>query len=670
MKSKEKMVRLSQIKELGHSRLFWYGVTISFTINLGLFGFLVGRWFQLNSTLPKDVSTVVNYSRPNTLTIKAQDNTILAQFGDISHDRQEITEIPEKLQQAFIAIEDSRYYEHNGVDIQGILRATIKNVKSGEVKEGGSTITQQLARIAYLDQDRSLERKIKEAIIAQRIDNQLSKEKILQTYLNLVYLGSGAYGVGDASYRYFSKPLQELNLSEMATLAGITPAPSLYSPMENIEAATSRRNLVLTRMAEQGYITTEEAQKTIDTPIKINPSPLKRHIRKAPYFVEYIQQEMGKYVSRDKLAEGGIIINTTLNPQWQETGEEIVENAVKRYGKWQQFSQGALVSIDPRSGEIRTMVGGVDFAKNQYNRVTQAQRQPGSTFKPFVYATAIAGGMSPYKNYLDAPYVVDGYEPKNYGDSYRGDVSIAQALTSSLNIVAVKNLIDVGWNPVINLAKKMGIESTLHPTYSLALGASEVNLLELTSAYGTLANQGQQIQAHGIKSIVDANGNILYQAKFKAKTALDKNSANITTWMLQNVVNAGTGIPAQIGRPVAGKTGTSDKARDLWFIGYIPQLTTGIWLGNDNNKATAGSSAVTAQMWRKFMLKATDGMAIETFPKPPSKLALDKPTIKLEPLKPRQSYHKVTIAQISNDEQPVENTYRRRRRRRYTNNYN
>ncbi|MGI0481228.1 transglycosylase domain-containing protein [Geminocystis sp. CENA526] len=657
------MGTFASIKELRHSRIFWHGFAVGFTINFGFFAFLIGQWLEFDKILPSNVTEVVNYDRPNTLTIKAQDNTILAQFGDLSHKRKKITEIPEKLQQAFIAIEDSRYYQHNGVDVQGIARATMTNFQSGEVREGGSTITQQLARIVYLDQDRSIERKLKEAVIAQRIDNQLSKEEILQAYLNLVYLGSGAYGVGDAAHRYFSKSLDELTLPEIATIAGITPAPSLYSPLENPDKAKTRRNLVLNRMAQQGYITAEEAQSAIETPLEVKSSPLKRHIRRAPYFVEYIQKEMGKYVSRDILAQGGITINTTLNPQWQEVGEEVVENAVKRYGKWQRFTQGALVTIDPRSGEIRTMVGGVDFAKNQFNRVTQAQRQPGSTFKPFVYATAIAGGMSPEKSYLDAPYVVDGYEPKNYGESYRGDVSIAQALTSSLNVVAVKNLIDVGWNPVIKVAQNMGIQSPLLPTYSLALGASEVNLLELTSAYGTLANQGQHIQVHGIKSIVNAKGEILYEAKFPSQTALDKNSANITTWMLQRVVRSGTGVPAQIGRPVAGKTGTSDKARDLWFIGYIPQLATGIWVGNDNNGETRGSSAITAQMWRNFMLKATDKMPIQNFGHPPGRLVLDKPTIKLEPLKPRESYHKTTLVQETHQELSQENRRRRRRRR-------
>jgi len=665
LREKILLATLKTIKQLRNSRIFWYGIAISFTINFGFFAFLMGKWNQINRDLPENVTNILNYSRPNTLTIKAKDNTILAQFGDISYETKTIDKIPEKLQQAFIAIEDSRYFNHKGIDVQGIFRAGVINLQSGKVKEGGSTITQQLARIGYLDQDRSWERKLKEVVIAQRLDNQLTKEQVLQAYLNLVYLGSGAYGVSDASHRYFSKPLTELTLPEIATLAGITPAPSLYSPLVNPEAATSRRNLVLTRMAQQGYITQEEAQQAIKTTLITKSSPLKRNIKKAPYFVNYIEAEIGKYLTSQQLAKGGIIINTTLNPQWQEKGEEIVEKTVERYGRWQQFKQGALVAIDPRSGEIVTMVGGTDFLTNQYNRVTQAQRQPGSTFKTFVYATAIAGGMSPYKSYLDAPLVVDGYEPKNYGDSYKGEVSISQALTSSLNTVAIKTLIDVGWNPIIEIAKKMGIESTLQPTYSLALGASEVNLLELTSAYGTLANQGQHFPAHGIKSIVDSEGKILYQSKLIPTIALDKSSANITTWMLQKVVQSGTGIPAQIGRPVAGKTGTSDKARDLWFVGYIPQMVTGVWVGNDNNKATFGSSAVAAQMWRKFMLTATEEIPIKNFPHPSGKLIVKKATIKFEPLKPRQIYNKTTVA----EETPIQEQPRkyRRRRRRYNN---
>lgn len=653
------------IQQLKKSRQFWRGLGVSCALGCGMLVWLGIKWQNINAQLPVDVSTVANYARPNTLTIKAEDETILAQFGDLAHETLPLSQIPPQLQEAFIAIEDSRFYDHKGIDLQGIARASIVNLTSGKIVEGGSTITQQLARIAYLDNDRSWERKLKEIVIAQRINRQLSKEEILNAYLNLVYLGSGAYGVADAADRYFGKSVTELTLPEIATLAGITPAPSLYSPLENPTTAKTRRDLVLTRLQQQDYITEKEYQQAINTPLVTNVNPLKRQQRQANYFVEYIQKELPKYVNAEDLAKGGIIVNTTLNPEWQKLGEETVNNAVEKYGKWQKFSQGALVAIDPRNGEIKTMVGGIDFQENQFNRVTQAQRQPGSTFKTFIYATAIAGGYSPYKTYLDSPFIVDGYEPKNYKDKYKGTVPIYQALTSSLNVVAVKNLIDIGWNPVIQVAQKMGIESALKPTYSLALGASEVNLLELTSAYGTLANQGKHNTPHGIKSVVTTQGDILYTSNFTPETALDEDSANITTWMLRKVVLSGTGIPAQIGKPVAGKTGTSDDSRDLWFIGYIPQLVTGIWLGNDDNKETYGSSGTTAQMWRTFMLESTKDLPIMDFPKPPGNLTVEEKTVKFEPLKPKNSYHtRIVRADASLNGQDAPRTSSRRRSRR------
>lgn len=649
------------LKKLKQSRSFLYGLGASCALGCSFLIWLGIKWHKMNTQLPADVTDVISYSRPNTLTIKAEDETILAQFGDLPHETTALSTIPPYLQHAFIAIEDSRFYEHQGIDLQGIARASMANLKSGKVVEGGSTITQQLARIAYLNQDRSWERKVKEIVIAQRINQQLSKDEILATYLNLVYLGSGAYGVTDAAYRYFSKSIEELTLAEMATLAGITPAPSLYSPLENPTAAKTRRDLVLNRMLEQGYITETEAQQAIASPLIIQEGNLKRQGRQANYFVQYIQQELPKYLSQAQIEKGGIIVNTTLNPEWQTIAEETVNSAVDKYGKWQKFSQGALVGINPKNGEIKTMVGGTDFENNQFNRVTQAQRQPGSTFKTFIYATAVAGGISPYKTYLDSPLVVDDYEPKNYKEQYQGTVPIYQALTSSLNVVAVKNLIDVGWNPIIQTAKKMGIQSELKPTYSLALGASEVNLLELTSAYGTLANEGKYYTPHGIKTIVNTKGDILYSANINPEIALNEESASITTWMLQKVVLSGTGIPAQIGRPVAGKTGTSDDSRDLWFIGYIPQLVTGIWLGNDDNQETQSSSSITAQMWRTFMLKATKDLPIENFPQPPSKLVVSEKTIEFEPIKPKKMVESQIIqASTSDSNPPPTRSYRRR----------
>ncbi|MFN5873072.1 MAG: transglycosylase domain-containing protein, partial [Aphanizomenon sp.] len=333
------------------------------------------------------------------------------------------------------------------------------------------------------------------------------------------------------------------------------------------------------------------------------------------------------------------------------------------------FREAAMVAIDPRNGEIQAMVGGKDFAKNQFNRVTQAQRQPGSTFKGFVYATAIATGKSPYDSYLDEPLSVDGYKPKNFHEKFSGSLNIRDALTQSINTIAVKILIDVGFEPIIKLSHDLGIKSELKPTYSLALGSNEVNLLELTSAYGTFATQGNHIEAHGIRRILNREGNVIWSAKYESKQVLDADSSAIMTWMLKNVVTDGTGAAAQLDdRSVAGKTGTTDEARDLWFIGYIPQLVSGVWLGNDNNTPTYGSSGTAAYAWRRFMRKAVEGMPVEKFPSLP-KLENRKGSIKAEPVKPKR----LVYIPIANDNQKSDednsnnsdSSTRRRRRRNY-----
>ncbi|MGK7872159.1 MAG: transglycosylase domain-containing protein [Xenococcaceae cyanobacterium] len=622
------------------SKWFWLGLVVSMGIGSGAIALGWG-WYKLESSLPDSVDDVLTYAREGTLTIQAADGTVLTEIGPVTHEKLKVRQVPEHLIQAFVASEDGRFQEHKGVDYQGIVRAIYSNLQAGEVVEGGSTITQQLGRIVFLNQERSLWRKLKEMRLAQKIEQKFDKEQILERYLNLVYLGSGAYGVADAAWVYFSKSVGELTLPEAATLAGIGPAPSVYSPFENEKGAKERRNLVIKRMQEEGFITASEAAAAIASPLVTKRSQPKRLQRQAPYFSDYIKKELPKYISPAVLKTGGVRVETTLNPKWQKAAEETVEKSVERYGRWQRFSQAALVAIDPRSGQIKAMVGGKDFDDNQYNRVTQAQRQPGSTFKTFVYSTAIAAGFSPNQSFLDAEYFIDGYQPRNYGNTYRrGYVSMRNALISSINVVAVKALMDVGWNPTIKIAKKMGIESELKPTYSLALGASEVNLLELTSAYATLANKGVHQKAYGISRILDREGNVIYEADFQPEQALDEESAAIVTWMLRGVVASGTGQGAQIGRPVAGKTGTSDKSRDLWFIGYIPQVVAGVWLGNDDNEPTWGASSTAAAVWRQFMIEVVKEMPVEAFPALPKQLSGREGIIEAEPVKPKRSYYK------------------------------
>ncbi len=622
-----------------------------FWASLGLSGSLVAVsyvWWASGKDMP---ATAELYSvvRGDTITIKAADGTILQQQGPATREPLKMKAIPKALSQAFIASEDRRFYQHHGVDYQGILRATVNNMRSAGVVEGGSTITQQLTRILFLNQEKSLWRKLREVRLSQKVEHELTKDQILERYLNVVYLGSGAYGIADAAWVYFSKSVDQLTIPEMATIAGLAPAPSLYSPAVNPEAAKQRRNIVLRRMQEDGVITASEKALAVNSPLEIKLSLPKRLQVQAPYFTTYIQKELPKYVPPEVLEAGGLTVETTLIPNWQTAAENAVAKTVKESGRSQNFQQASLVAIDPKTGEIKAMVGGKDFGKNQFNRVTQAQRQPGSTFKGFVYATAIATGKNPDKEYVDAPFVVEGYEPKNYSPNFHGSMTIRDALTHSVNIVAVKALMDVGFNPTIKLAHDMGIKSPLKPTYSLALGSSEVNLLELTSAYGTFATQGLHAEAHGIRRIFNRQGKQIWSAtEYKPTLALDPDSTAIMTGMLRNVVTEGTGRAAQLGdRPVAGKTGTSDESRDLWFVGFVPQLVAGVWLGNDNNESTWGASSLAADAWHEFMAKVVTGMPVEKFPEQP-KLEGRKATIKAEPVKGKR-IHSRPIP--SNDEE-------------------
>lgn len=597
-------------------------------------GLAYGR-HSLLKDLP-DPRGALTFQRPGTLTIRSVDGEVLQRPGPSTQEPLKIVQIPDRVIDAFVASEDQRFFKHDGVDYTSIFRAVWANLTARGVVEGGSTITQQLARVAFLDQDKTLTRKLKEALLAQEIERSLTKKQVLERYLNLVYLGSGAYGVADAAWVYFGKSIHELSLSEAAMIAGLPPAPSLYSPLVNPKFAAERRNVVLARMVDAGYITDAEAARARREPIKPNGKTPKYLDSRSPYFTTYVQKELEKHLTQDQLAAGGLTVETTLNTRWQTHAEKMLQDVVANEGYYERFDQAAIAVVDPRNGEIRVMVGGNDFGKSQFNRATQAQRQPGSTFKPFVYAAGIAAGFSPYDSYKDAPVIIDGYQPKNFGDRYRGYVSMMDALTSSINIVAIKTLLDVGYNPVIKMIRAMGIESKIEPTYSMALGSWEVNLLEITSAYGSFANQGVHIPAHSVIRVLDRNNKVIFDAKkaYPSQKAIDPTSSAIITWMMKNVVNEGTGAPAYLGdRDVAGKTGTSEKARDLWFIGFIPQYVAGVWLGNDDDYPTAGSSGTAAMLWKLVMKEITKDLPPEDFPELPT-LEGRKGSIKAEPIKP------------------------------------
>lgn len=625
-----KGVLVSTSTPLYRRQKFWMSVGAIAVVG-GISGAYVG-WRTLESRLP-NVNELSSFVRDGTITIKAADGRILQQTGPATREKLKIDTIPDQVIKAFIAAEDRRFYQHEGIDYQGIFRAVISNLLARDVVQGGSTITQQLARLVFLNQERTIGRKLREAMMAMKIEEEMPKDEILERYLNLVYLGSGAYGVADAAWVYFSKPVEDLTLSEIATIAGLPPAPSSYSPLVNPQLALKRRNIVLDRMVDADYITEAQAEAAKAQSLALKPSQPKRLYVEAPYFTSYIKKELPKYIPAEALEMGGLIVETSLNPEWQKVAEKVIKDAVELDGSAEGFEQAAIVSIDPNNGEIKAMVGGYDFEDSEFNRVTQAQRQPGSTFKGLVYTAAIAAGFSPYDGYLDASFRVDGYQPRNFTRKYLGWLSMRDALAYSTNIVAVKVLIDVGFDPTIKLAQAMGIKSKLQPTYSLALGSSEVNLLELTNAYATIAAEGKYTPAHGIRRVIDRRGKTIYNMNSQPKRVVDRDTASIITWMLEGVVNYGSGRAAVIDRPVAGKTGTSDEARDLWFIGYIPQLVTGVWLGNDDSYPTWGGSGTAAYTWREFMVKATNGMPVKEFPKLPE-LEGRKGTIEAKPVTP------------------------------------
>lgn len=624
--------RRPQFRRPLHLRvIFWLALVVGATAASG-----ATRAYRLwNSTLADlpETSAALTYQRGGTITVKSADGAILQKMGPASREIVDFGDLPKDLVQAFIASEDRRFYEHRGVDYRGIFRATLANLRQRQVVEGASTITQQLARIVFLDQERTFHRKAKEAMLALKLEQELTKQQILERYLNLVYLGAGAYGVGDAAWVYFGKSVEDLTLAESALIAGMAPAPSLYSPLVDEQAALLQRNRVIRGMLAIGAITSAEAEAALASEMATTPHEPKYLYSEFPYFTIYVQKQLSEILTPEQLEAGGLTVETSLNVSWQRKAEQTVQEAIDRYSRGQGFEQAALVAIDPRNGEIKAMVGGNDFNESQFNRVTQAQRQPGSTFKTFVYTTSIAAGFSPYKIYTDAKYVVDGYEPKNYGDRFRGDVEMRRALQSSINVVAVKTLVDVGFEPVIEMARRMGIQSELLPTYSLALGASEVNLLELTSAYGSLATNGMHAPVHGIRRVINSRGEVLYEVSTQKERAVDPETAAIMTWMLEGVVQSGTGRNAALDRPVAGKTGTSERNRDLWFVGYIPQLVAGVWMGNDDSTPTWGASSTAAIVWRMFMSQLMADIPEEDFPELP-RLDGREGTIEAKPVKP------------------------------------
>ena len=564
---------------------------------LVLFLSIAVTWSLLN--LPETES--IQISRQPSITFLDKEGRIIASYGDIYGQSIQYENLPKNLVNAVIVTEDKRFFFHPGIDIKGIVRAAIVNLKAGRIVQGGSTITQQLAKNLFLTPERSFTRKLHELILSFWLELRFTKQQLLSIYLNRVYLGSGTYGVQAASEKYFNKKVEELNLYECALIASLLKAPSRYNPIANEELSRERTYKVLENMKKSNLITDQsiiEAKLNNKTYNKYTSAP-----KSTRYFIDWLLPRVKSYLGEIK---EDLIVRTTLDVKLQEIAEDSVNSITSKYSS---ADQSALVALD-LDGGVMAMIGGRDYGDTQFNRVTQAQRRPGSAFKIFVYLAGLKEGFEPEDEMVDSEININGWSPKNYKKEFLGEISLFDAFAKSINTVAVQLSENIGRQNVIKMAKSMGIRSPIVNSPSLALGTSEVNLLELTAAYDVLANSGKGIFVHGIRSIENTSGKTLFMREGKGPgEILDSGLVNTMIRMLENTIQTGTGKNAKIDRPAAGKTGTSQSLRDAWFIGFSSDLVVGVWFGNDDDSPMKNITGGTAPaiLWSDFMKKAHYG---------------------------------------------------------------
>lgn len=709
-------------------------VTLIILALLGASGYV----FYLLARLPR-VDRLADYKPPIVSQVYGDDGSLVGEFYLERRIVVPVNQMPRKLIQAFVAAEDSSFYSHKGIDYFGIIRAAVKNLISMRKKEGASTITQQVTKSMLLTPEKKFSRKIKEAILAKRMEEKLSKDEILYLYLNQIYLGGGSYGVQAAAETYFGKNVEQLNLAEMAMLAGLPKAPNAYSPIKHLNKARERQAYVLERMVKEGYVTQAEADHAKNTPLAIHPMK-KVNSEQSAYFLEYLRIQLEQKYGEEQLYKGGLKIYTTMNAAMQRAAFESVRNGLKAVDKSQGFRgplkylteadvnpfcakieegidsavlktgdsyqgvvvgfdvkkgdvvvrvgertgtiskknmawagklamigsygkpaksskaltlgsvievvvvspeinkegaqlsldqtpevQAALVAIDPRTGGLKAMVGGYDFKKSQFNRAIQAKRNAGSAFKPIIYAAALDKGLTPATIIEDAEVEYpDGaggvWKPRNYDGIFHGSVTMREALTNSINIVSVKIMEQIGASYAAEYAKKLGFVSNIPGNLALALGAASVSPFELTSAYAVFANKGALLTSPAIIKVTDNEGNVLQQSPVpESIPVMAPETSYVITNLMQSVVSSGTGRRASaLGRPVAGKTGTTNDAKDAWFIGYIPQLVAGVWVGYDQERSLGGATGgqASAPIWAEFMQKSVSNIAVEDFEAP------------------------------------------------------
>ncbi len=717
------------------SNLLLFVVTLGVVALLGVSGYI----FYLLAKLPR-VDRLADYKPPIVSQVFGDDGILVGEFYLERRIVVPVNKMPRKLIQAFVSAEDANFYSHKGIDYFGIVRAAVKNILSMRKKEGASTITQQVTKSMLLTPEKKFSRKIKEAILAKRMEEKLSKDEILYLYLNQIYLGAGSYGVQAASEAYFGKNVEQLNLAEIAMMAGLPKAPNAYSPIKHLDKARERQSYVLERMVKEGYVTQVEADHAKKTPIVLRPMK-KVNNNQSAYYLEHLRIQLEEKYGEDQLYKGGLKIYTTMNAEMQRAAYESLRKGLKEVDKRQGFRgpgkflqdsevdafcskveenidsvtlktgetyqgvvvgfdpgkgdaiirvgdrkglltrknmvwagkvgminsygkpdkgnkaltlgsvvevsvispeiekegaqfaldqtpdvQAALVSIDPRTGGVKAMVGGYDFRKSQFNRAIQAKRNAGSAFKPIIYAAALDKGLSPATIIEDSEVEYpDGaggiWRPKNYDRAFRGPVTMREALTHSINIVSVKILEQIGVQYAAEYAKKLGFISPIPPNLALALGAATISPFELTSAYSVFANKGVLTATNFITKVTDTDGNVLQETPPSVPVpVIPPETAYVITNLMQSVVASGTGHRASvIGRPVAGKTGTTNDSKDAWFIGYIPQLVTGVWVGYDQERSLgAGGSGgqAAAPIWGDFMQTAVNSLPREDFEAP------------------------------------------------------
>jgi penicillin-binding protein 1A len=716
------------------STVLLFTVTLAVVAILGVSGYV----FYLMAKLPR-VDRLADYKPPIVSQVFGDDGTLVGEFYLERRIVVPVSKMPRKLIQAFVSAEDANFYSHKGVDYLGIVRAAVKNIISMSKKEGASTITQQVTKSMLLTPEKKFSRKIKEFILAKRMEERLTKDEILYLYLNQIYLGGGAYGVQAAAETYFGKNVEQLNLAEMSMLAGLPKAPNTYSPIKHLEKARERQAYVLERMTKEGYITPAEADHARSTQIVLQPMKKVNNDQSA-YFLEHLRIQLEQKYGEDQLYKGGLKIYTTMNAGMQraaydslrkglkevdkrqgfrgpakylgetevdaycskvedtidsvllktgetyqgvvvgfhpEKGEALVRvgerkgvltrkgmgwagklTMTNRYGKPEKANKGltlgsvievsvvspelnkegaqfaldqtpevqaALVAIDPRSGGVKAMVGGYDFKKSQFNRVMQAKRNAGSAFKPIIYAAALDKGLTPATVIEDAPVEYpDGsggtWKPQNYDHEFRGPVTMREALTYSINIVSVKIMEQIGAPYTAEYAKRLGFTSPIPANLALALGAASVSPFELTSAYTVFANNGVLTPQYFVTKVTDTDGTVLEETAPPVPVpVIPPETAYVITNLMQSVVASGTGYRASIGRPVAGKTGTTNGSKDAWFVGYIPQLVTGVWVGYDQERSLGGGGTggqAAAPIWGDFMQKAVISLPAEDFTAP------------------------------------------------------